>query len=109
MPINYKQINGRPVFTLDQLSDSAKEVARQEMITVDVYCNATMIRDFMSLPMHTRINNRSAFRNAVRKSAHINKLKQDQKYLDSYILSNVMNFLTDGTYISYSPNFAQTT
>ena len=108
MPINYKQINGRPVFTLDQLSDSAKEVARQETIDVDVYYNMAKVRDFMALPMHTRINNRFTFRGAVRTSTHISKLKRDQKYLDSYIQENFVQFLVDGTYISYSPNFNTT-
>ena len=88
---------GTKIYSYDELSESAKENARKEVLEFE---NRNKLRDFVGKNIHYKINN-GLIKKEVARSRVVKRWNEDKTRFELVIRENLMQFLKDGTYVCY--------
>lgn len=100
--MHYKDLPANTVLaSFDALTDIAKKKAVSEFLAFETRYHSRKIEKVKSQSLHTKINDKNHIRKLLENAKRISRLKTDLPHCENVIKGNLLQFLTDGTYITY--------
>ena len=104
--MNYKDLpKGTTLFNYDDLSDYAKMIAREQVMSEDLKNHRNDIDGYWVLiktNVHICIDkSRTHYKSLLRRKKHIKRTMSDRAYLERYIVGNACQFTKRGEYITF--------
>lgn len=106
--VHHSKVKGQKLYTYDELSDEAKRVAREEVIRSFKFGyddSLSASKKAFKSNMHAAINDKHHFGRVRYSKSLVDKMINNRAHLEGVIRENLMHFLEDGTYVTYSLDY----